>query len=288
MTIPVSPANALNAQRSKAMQKFFNPVELVEGDFAKGLLLVCDHASNVLPAEYGCLGLPAGEFERHIAYDIGARQVTLGLASRLGVPAVLSTFSRLLIDPNRGEDDPTVIMRLSDGTVISGNHPISPAETEQRMDRFHRPYHRAVSQAIDQCMANLITPAVFSIHSFTPHWKQCQRPWEVALLWDADPRFTLPLLHELRVSGSLTVGDNEPYDGALHNDTMYRHCTRRGLAHSLLEIRQDLIGNHEGVEKWCDLLAPLVSRVNALAEVHLIRHFGSRTGVVEPGSGPFE
>ncbi len=264
----------------------FHPVEEIAGDPTIGIILVCDHARNTLPAEYGDLGLPAAEFERHIAYDIGARAVTLALAERLGAPAVLSTFSRLLIDPNRGEDDPTVVMRLSDGTVIAGNHPLAPEEIAKRIERFHRPYHRAVEQAIVRSLEAGTIPLIFSVHSFTPVWRGVERPWEVALLWDSDPRLTLPLLSELRAVGHLSVGDNEPYDGALRNDTMFRHCTRRGLAHSLIEIRQDLIATQEGAIEWANLLAPMLQRINALADLHLIRHFGSRTGPVDPD--PFE
>jgi predicted N-formylglutamate amidohydrolase len=264
----------------------FNPVEIVEGDFSAGILLLCDHARNALPAEYGTLGLPETEFARHIAYDIGARNVTLALAERLGIPAVMSTFSRLLVDPNRGEDDPTVVMRLSDGTVIPGNHPISAGEIERRLKRFHRPYHRAINAGIERCFAAGKAPALFSVHSFTPVWKAVARKWEVALLWDSDPRMTLPLLDALRQRTEFTTGDNEPYDGALRNDTMYRHGTRRGLAHTLIEIRQDLIGEETGAMLWAERLAPMLQAVNGLEEVHRIRHFGSRTGPVEPLENP--
>src|SRR5690606_28432034 len=87
----------------------FAPFEAIEGDRTKGLVLLADHAGRALPDEYGDLGLPAAEFDRHIAYDIGVENVTRRLAARLGVPAVMARFSRLLIDPNRGEDDPTLI-----------------------------------------------------------------------------------------------------------------------------------------------------------------------------------
>lgn len=256
----------------------FDPVEYVDGSYAKGLLLICDHAANTLPQAYGSLGLPQSEFSRHIAYDIGARAVTLGLAEKLGVPAVLSTFSRLLIDPNRGEDDPTLVMRLSDGTVIPGNHPITDAEIEHRLARFHRPYHQAIDAAIEKFLDAGITPAVFSVHSFTGNWRGQPRPWHATLLWDYDPRFTKPLLEEFSRVEGMVFADNEPYDGALRNDTMFRHCSMRGLAHTLIELRQDLIGDEAGVKHWVETLAPMLERVNALAEVHEVRHFESRTG----------
>ena len=95
---PASSADMMSIVERSQVEAF----EILGGDAAGGLMLLCDHASNPVPAEYGDLGLPAAEFERHIAYDIGAAAVTRGLAERFGVPAVLSRFSRLLIDPNRG------------------------------------------------------------------------------------------------------------------------------------------------------------------------------------------
>ena len=83
------------------------PYFIVDGDPEAGIVILCDHARNRVPETYGSLGLPSTEFERHIAYDIGAEAITRGLAERLKCPAVLSNFSRLLINPNRGEDDRT-------------------------------------------------------------------------------------------------------------------------------------------------------------------------------------
>jgi predicted N-formylglutamate amidohydrolase len=74
------------------------------------------------------------------------------------------------------------------------------------------------------------------------------------------------------------VGDNEPYSGALANDCMYRHGSRRGLAHGLVEIRQDLIGEAQATEAWAERLAAIVTGLNRLSGVHDIRHFGSRAG----------
>src|SRR5262245_35262995 len=134
----------VQAAEAGAAAAEFAPYELIPGDAGCGLVLLCDHASNALPPEYGDLGLGAAEFRRHIAYDIGAAAVTRELAARLGAPAVLSCYSRLLIDPNRGEDDPTLIMRLSDGAVIPGNHHVDADERERRIARYYAPYHEQV------------------------------------------------------------------------------------------------------------------------------------------------
>src|SRR5262245_60800548 len=143
---------------------------ILAGRADAGLILLCDHAGNAIPHAYGSLGLPPEQLARHIAYDIGAAEVTRRLASALGVPTVLTRYSRLLIDPNRGVDDPTLIMRLSDGAVIPGNRRVDACERSRRIDLFYRPYHEAIRRVIDQCLASGVAPALLSIHSFTESW----------------------------------------------------------------------------------------------------------------------
>ena len=257
----------------------FHPFETIAGDEASGLILIADHAMNRLPPGYGDLGLPRTAFARHIAYDIGIEGLTRRLAAALGVPAVMSCFSRLLIDPNRGEDDPTLIMRISDGAIIPGNHPLTPDEARYRLQTFHRPYHAAVAAAIRAVEARSgKAPLVVSLHSFTPFWKDIPRPWHAGILWDSDPRAAEQLIARLRDDPALVVGDNEPYDGALKGDTMYRHCMMRGIPHALLEVRQDLIGEAAGMDAWAARLAPILTAMNADPDLHLYRRYPSRTG----------
>jgi predicted N-formylglutamate amidohydrolase len=265
-----------------AAEPAFPPYELLDGDPASGLLFLCDHASNALPPSYAGLGLAEGELERHIGYDIGAAAVTRGLARRFGAPAVLSTFSRLLIDPNRGEDDPTLIMRLSDGAVVPGNAAVNAAERERRIRLFHRPYHEAVAAAVERALRAGRPPALISMHSFTPVWRGNARRWHAGILWDRDDRLASPLIAALAADPTLVVGDNEPYSGALANDVLYRHATRRGLANVLVEIRQDLIGDPAGAADWVSRLAPVLADLNERPGIHDIAHFGSRTGPVSP------
>ena len=256
-----------------------SPFEIVEGDTGLGLVLLADHATNLLPERYGRLGLPETAFERHIAYDIGVERVVRGLAARLRAPAVMSRFSRLLIDPNRGEDDPTLVMRISDGAIIPGNHPITPDEWQYRLETFHRPYHDAVSGMIGTvAKASGKAPLVVSMHSFTPSWKGVPRPWQVTVLWDSDHRAVRPLLAGLEAMGDVVVGDNEPYDGALRGDTMFRHCMRAGIPHALIEIRQDEIDDERGVAAWVGRLAPILARLNAEEALHAYEICPSRTG----------
>lgn len=253
----------------------FAPYTALPGALDCGVLLLCDHASAALPAEYGDLGLSPDHFKLHIAYDIGAAELTRALAARLGAPALLTTFSRLLIDPNRGADDPTLVMRISDRALIPGNARIDEAEIEKRKRLYWRPYRDAIDAMTGQMRATGMIPAIVSIHSFTPVWRGAPRPRQAGILWDSDDRLPKPLLAGLRAQG-LTVGDNEPYEGALRGDTMFDHATLPGLASALIEVRQDLIATPEGVAEWTDRLAPLLAQALETPQTHAIRHYPSR------------
>ena len=256
-------------------------VAVIPGRRETGVLLLCDHASNALPAQYGTLGLPASELERHIAYDIGAAAVVRELATRLNAPAFLTRHSRLLIDCNRGACDPTLIMRLSDGAIVPGNRILDDAERNHRVETYYRPYHDAIAGHLDQAIVAEHPPLLLSIHSFTPHWKGHARPWQAGILWDKDDRLARRLLAGLRSDASLNVGDNQPYSGRLYGDCLWQHGTRRGLAHAIIEIRQDLIAEAAGQSAWAARLGAIVTAIlddpAARADLTSIQHFGSHT-----------
>ncbi len=234
---------------------------VIGGAADAGLVILCDHARNAFPPGYGTLGLPEAQLQRHIAYDIGAEAMTRHLAASLGVPAVMTHYSRLLIDPNRGEDDPTLVMRLSDGAIVPGNRYVDPAEREKRLTSFYRPYHSAISDVLDSCVATGIAPAILSIHSFTESWKSVPRPWHAGVLWDRDPRLAVPLIEALYAEGDLIVGDNQPYHGGLEGDTMWQHATQRDFAHALIEVRQDLIRTEKDQAAWGKRLTRLMRQL---------------------------
>lgn len=232
--------------------------EVVGGHADAGLLILCDHATAIIPPEYEDLGLPAEQLARHIAYDIGAEQVSRTLAAEFGCPAVLSRFSRLLIDPNRGEDDPTLVMRIADGALVPGNARIGDEEIDRRIRRFYRPYDDAIARTIAAMRATGKNPVILAMHSFTPEMKGRKRPWHVTVIWDFDPRLNRRLLDALAREPDLVVGDNEPYQGGYRGDTMDRHVIRAGLAHALVEIRQDLIATSEEAAGWGQRLAGIL------------------------------
>ena len=228
-------------------------------------LIVCDHAANTVPPwmESDQLGLPKADMERHIAYDIGAAGVALRLAERLGAPAVMADFSRLVIDPNRGEDDPTLVRQLYDETIIPANRAITPADIQRRIDLCYRPYHDAVAKVADRRDDTVVV----AVHSFTPQLRHHEvRPWHVGLLYADDARLSLPLAALLRAEGGLVVGENQPYPGYLAGDTIDRHASFQGRQNTLIEIRNDLIDSDEGQLDWAERFARLLPEALDRAE----------------------
>ncbi len=221
-------------------------------------LVTCDHASNRVPLDVagGDLGIDPADMARHIAYDVGAAGLAVALAERLDCPAILSDFSRLVIDPNRGEDDPTLVMRLYDGTIIPANRSVDGVEAERRLAMLYRPYHDAYAALAARQQDTVIV----AVHSFTPCLRgRSPRPWDVGVLYShLDARLSLPLIEGLRALPGLCVGDNEPYAGHLPGDAIDRHGLQRGRLNTLIELRNDLIGDDVTQTAWAARLAPVL------------------------------
>ncbi len=230
------------------------PFELINPEGASPLFLVCDHASNFVPRALQGLGLDPAYLSLHIAYDIGAAAVTRRLAASLDAPAVLSHFSRLVVDPNRPLDDATSIPAVSDAIPVPGNRGLSVGAREARIATFFRPYHRAIETTLQRRLGRGALPIFVSVHSFTPMLEGARRPWDIGVLWDHGNRVARPLIEALGRRG-LTVGDNEPYSGTIaFGFTTRHHAAPLGLPQVLLELRQDLIDTDAGAEAWADIL----------------------------------
>jgi predicted N-formylglutamate amidohydrolase len=240
------------------------PFRVVKSEGAAAILVVCDHAARAVPRRLGSLGLPAEKLGRHIGWDIGAEAVARGLAERLDAPAILASFSRLVIDANRGLDDPSSILAVSDGTVVPGNTGLDAAARTAIAKAVYWPYHRAIAAALDHFAARGVTPVLLSVHSFTPRLNGLERPWHVGVLWNRDGRVALPLLRELARRPGLVVGDNEPYSARLPTDfTIPHHAEARGLPHVTLELRQDEIADDEGAARYAALIAQALAPILA-------------------------
>lgn len=226
----------------------------------------CDHASNMVPdwVNGGDLGIAPQDMARHIALDVGAAGLAFALGEVLNSPVILSQFSRLVIDPNRGKDDPTLIMRLYDGTIIPGNRHITPDDVAVRIERLYDPYHAALGAL----MARQSNTALLAVHSFTPCLKgRATRPWHVGVLYShLGPELSRPLLQALSREPDICVGENEPYAGHLPGDSIDQHALQTGRMNTLIEVRNDLIADARDQAAWARRLVPHLWDALAAAE----------------------
>jgi predicted N-formylglutamate amidohydrolase len=238
----------------------YQPYDIAGAARPSRWLVTCDHATNTVPdfVNGGSLGIAPADMARHIAYDVGAAGLARALAETLDAPLIATNFSRLVIDPNRGEDDPTLVMKLYDGTVIPANRHVSDDDFARRLNRLYRPYHTALAELA----AQRSDTAILSIHSFTPQLRgRPPRPWHVGLLYAADERLAKPLLARLRAERDLCIGDNEPYGGHLPGDSIARHAIAHERPNILIELRNDLIATPAQQQAWAARLAPMLREV---------------------------
>ena len=223
------------------------------------IVLLADHAGQRIPARLGDLGVPRGELDRHIGWDIGIAGVTRGLAAMLDAFAILQTYSRLVIDCNRPLHAPGSIVTVSDGTTVPGNLALDDEARTARALEVFAPYHARITQELDRRSARVPAPVLVSMHSFTPVFSAFERPWHAGVLYHRDARLAHALLAALRAEPGLEVGDNEPYAVSDHSDyAIPVYGERRGLLHVELEIRQDLIADAAGQQQWAERLARIL------------------------------
>lgn len=237
-----------------------NAVALIENSQGSSpILLICEHASNTLPARYGTLGLNPEELQSHIAWDPGALGVAQKLSYLLDAPLIHAQISRLALDLNREPSAPDSIWTVSERTPIPANQNLDPAERALRVRDIYDAFHDAVDAFANARMAGGQLAAIVSIHSFTPVYHGVQRPWQIGFIFDNDRRLAQHAYEGLAKDPALQIGMNQPYspaDRVFH--TLDRHAVRRGLASLMIEIRNDLIRKEDEQLLWASRLAPLL------------------------------
>jgi len=231
-----------------------HPVSVERACGQSPFFLTCDHASNRIPESLGTLGLEAADLQRHIAWDIGAAEVSRHLSEHLDATLVLQNYSRLVVDCNRPKESEQLIPLKSERTVIPGNQTLSAIAREQRHTEIFIPYHGAITELLDR--RDQQGPTVFvAIHSFTAVYLDHGRPWHIGILYNDDSRMAAPMLEQLRAEDELCIGENEPYRLDYNDYGIPVHGEGRGIPHVLIEIRQDLISSKWGQEEWASRLA---------------------------------
>ncbi len=220
------------------------------------LLIGCDHAENRIPEGLSNLGLDLEQLESHIALDIGAKQVSLLLSEMLDAPLIMAGYSRLVIDLNRYPEDPSLILKVSDGIAIPGNTDLDACARQERIDKLFAPYHKKFSRMAKDMIEHHDDPLLLALHSFSPIIGEEQRPWHYGVIWDEYPgNVRHQLLERFARFDHLYIGDNKPYTG--HSPQGYAHVEHghnNNMRVALLEIRQDLITKPADQERSAELL----------------------------------
>jgi len=234
---------------------------------ASPFLLTCDHAGRAVPAALGDLGVPASEWDRHIAWDIGAAGMARVMAETLDAWLICQAYSRLVIDCNRPLEAPGSIVTRSERTEVPGNRDLSVEAIAARRGEIFQPYHQRTVTELDRRAAAGQPTILVTVHSFTPVFMDDARAWELGVLYQRDARLAHPLLEVMRADG-WCVGDNQPY--AVSDATDYAipvYGEQRGLPHVELEVRQDLIADADGQRVWGERMAAWLLRAAARADL---------------------
>jgi predicted N-formylglutamate amidohydrolase len=235
------------------------PVEVLNENGESDIVLLCEHASNFIPKEYEDLGLPSNQLHRHIAWDIGAAELTRRLSRLLDAPAFFGTYSRLLIDLNRPLTAPDSIPSISEGIFVRGNADLDAAEVARRVKTIFAPYHRGVAAHLDLRLGTNRPARLVSIHSFTPVFSSVPRPWQAGVLFARAVDFGNVVLARLQHPG-LLIAANEPYKTDRFGDyAIPIHGDDRSIPAIMLEIRNDGIADTVGVEWWAKWIAGSLS-----------------------------
>lgn len=230
--------------------------------------LTADHYGRLTPRALGDLGVAAPDWDRHIACDIGIAGVATKLSDALGAHLLGQRYSRLVIDCNRPLHAESSIPAISEATRIPGNENLPEQARQLRQHALFVPYHGRIDAALDRRAREQRPTMLIALHSFTPVYHGIARPWHIGTLYEHDTRLAYVLLRELRKETGLVVGDNEPYAVRENSDyTIPMHGARRGLLHTGIEIRQDLIASEQGQAEWAERLA----RIFRLIEPEVLR-----------------
>jgi predicted N-formylglutamate amidohydrolase len=230
-------------------------VEEIDGDFDGRLVFTCEHASAHLPEPWRWPEEDRWVVDTHWASDIGAAAFTRRVAQLMNAPAVLSGFSRLLIDPNRPLDSDTLFRQNADGRTVHLNEALLDAERARRIDRFYHPYHAAVSAMVERSRGD----TVFSIHTFTDTYEGDARVLELGVLFDHDEEPAQRLVRHLEAAGFHALA-NEPWSGkAGLAYSPVRHAREFGRCALEIEARQDLIVDDSFAARLAAALASFFS-----------------------------
>lgn len=217
-------------------------VEVINSEGLGPVLLLCEHASNHIPARYDGLGLPAEAATSHAAWDPGARALSICLSKALDAPMIASTVSRLVYDCNRPPQAPSAMPEKSELVEVPGNRNLSQNARDERARSVYVPFCEAVNAVIAQRKQKNLETLLVTVHSFTPVFFGRTRAVEIGILHDCDRRLADCMLDQAKSLPQRRIERNAPYgpdDGVTHS--LVLHGIHNGLPNVMIEVRNDLL-----------------------------------------------
>ena len=237
-----------------------HPVLLENADGLSDVILVSEHAGRQLPPFIASLGLDDETMSSHIAWEIGAAELSRMISKLLDAPLIMQRYSRLVYDCNRAFEAADSIVTESDNTHIPGNAGLTAEHRQKRYAEIYRPFEEAIEKLLMKRQATATNAVLVTIHSFTPLYKGRQRHLELGVLHDSDTRLADVLLEQSRQQNEYSSARNEPYapaDGVTH--TLVRHGVNNGLLNVMFEVRNDLLSNEQSQMLWAQRLYTLLN-----------------------------
>lgn len=236
-----------------------NVANIINPQGTSRFLLICEHASHHIPAQYKNLGLSRNAIERHIGWDIGAQAVAMEMSKLLNAPLVLQTQSRLLYDCNRPPSVSSSIAEISESTSIPGNCNLTEQQKQQRADDIYYPFHKSISDLLDQREATT-NSVIVTIHSFNPTYNGQTRSLDIGFINDTDVSWATQLTMAANAQYSnIEVAQNQPYSAADDvTHTLQLHGTARELSNVMIEINNARISDEAGQLEYAKLVSELL------------------------------
>jgi predicted N-formylglutamate amidohydrolase len=227
------------------------------------LVLTCEHAGNRIPREYSRLFAGAAAvLASHRGWDPGALPLGKLMASKLRLPLLSTSWSRLLVEANRSAHLKKV------WSSFTADLPVS--ERERILARYWRPHRQQVENAIRAAISTHGNVVHVAVHSFTPQLDGETRNADVAFLYDSKRRGEVDLARRWgeRLRGAvpgLRVRNNYPYRGAtdgLPTALRKQHGPKRYRGYEL-EVNQALLASR----RWREVGQALATTLaDALAQ----------------------
>lgn len=233
-----------------------NVANTVRPQGESAVLLVCEHASRMIPEGLSALGLDEAASQSHIAWDPGAMKVAERLSEALDATLIAQKISRLVYDCNRPPESDQAVRAESEAYHIPGNAGLGTAERAKRTDYIYRPFQKALSVAVKTRAQTVLV----TIHSFTPVYNGEARAVEVGILHDSDRRLADAMLNAAIKNPTYNVQRNAPYgpeDGVTH--TLKEHAVAHGLPNVMIEVRNDLLADEAGIKAVATWLESLLT-----------------------------